>query len=124
MVTQALKICTMNKKKPQDEKRLVYSTDPGFALGPDGHQQQATADPGEQPLKIRLDRKQRGGKTVTLIEGFIGTSSDLEQLTKQLKISCGTGGSAKEWTIIMQGDQRDKLHTWLLQKGYKKTRLL
>jgi translation initiation factor 1 len=114
----------MNKNKPAQDNRLVYSTDPGFVLGADGRQQEPTAEPAQQTLKIRLDRKQRGGKTVTLVEGFIGFSSDLEKLTKELKTSCGTGGSTKEGTVIIQGDQREKLLSWLLQKGYKKTKLL
>ena len=76
----------------------------------------------DQKLKIRLDTKQRAGKAVTLVEGFIGQEQDLEDLGKKLKGFCGTGGSAKDREIIVQGDQRDKVLQWLLKNGYTKTK--
>ncbi len=76
----------------------------------------------QQKLKIRLETKHRGGKTVSLIEGFIGTGGDLEDLGKKLKNFCGTGGSAKDGEIIVQGDQREKILQWLLKNGYKQTK--
>lgn len=111
----------MSKKGKTDNKGFVYSTDPDFKFE---HEQetQATLPPAQQKLKVRLDSRNRGGKTVTLVEGFIGTDSDLQDLGKQLKSYCGTGGSAKDGEIIVQGEQRDKVLQWLLQKGYKQTK--
>jgi translation initiation factor 1 len=69
-------------------------------------------------LRIRLETKHRGGKAATVITGFIGREEDLEDLSKKLKTHCGTGGSAKDGEIIIQGDQRPKVLAWLLQQGY------
>jgi translation initiation factor 1 len=73
-------------------------------------------------LKIRLDTKHRAGKAVTLVEGFVGTDEDLQDLGKKLKNYCGTGGSAKGGEIIVQGDQRDKVLQWLQKNGYKQSK--
>ena len=83
---------------------------------------QETLSPKEQKLRIRLETKHRGGKTASLIEGFTGKEEDLEELGKKLKNFCGTGGSAKDGEIIIQGDQSDKVLQWLLKNGYEKTK--
>jgi translation initiation factor 1 len=57
-----------------------------------------------------------------LVEGFVGTEEDLESLGKSLKNYCGTGGSAKDGEVIIQGDQRDKVLQWLQKSGYKNAR--
>lgn len=111
----------MNKKNKPDIRGFVYSTDPDFNFEP-GQDNIDTPVPAEQKLRIRLDTKNRAGKAVTLIEGFIGQPNDLEQLGKKLKAYCGTGGSAKDGEIIVQGDQRDKVLQWLLKNGYSKTK--
>jgi len=72
--------------------------------------------------KIKLETKHRAGKAVTLVTGFTGTEDDLEKLGKTLKNFCGTGGSAKDAEIIVQGDQRDKVLQWLLKNGYTQTK--
>lgn len=106
----------MNKKKPGSHG-IVYSTDPAFRLEED-LPAEVTVPSNQQRLRIKLDTKQRAGKAVTLVEGFAGKKEDLEELGKKLKTHCGTGGSAKDGTIIVQGDQRDKILQWLLKNGY------
>lgn len=108
----------MSKKK-SSSGGIVYSTDPSFKPIEEEYSEQPTLPPAQQQLKIRLDTKHRGGKTVSLIDGFIGMNDDLESLSKQLKAFCGTGGSAKDGQIIIQGDHRQKILQWLQKKGYK-----
>lgn len=110
----------MSKKKP-DSKGFVYSTNPDFSFQPEEEYIQTLAAE-KQRLRVRLDTKHRGGKTVTLVEGFIGNAEDLADLGKKLKSFCGTGGSAKDGEIIVQGDQRDKVLQWLLKNDYKLTK--
>jgi translation initiation factor 1 len=112
----------MSKKKIQSLGGLVYSTDPNFKLPDESFEQQETIEPSQQKLKIRLDTKHRAGKAVTLVEGFIGTTADMEELGKKLKSFCGTGGSVKDGEIIVQGDNRDKVLQWLLKNGYKSSK--
>ena len=111
----------MSKKSKSDTRGFVYSTDPNFSFEPEVNNSE-TLLPAQQKLKIRLDTKHRGGKAVTLVEGFIGKEEDLEELGKKLKSFCGTGGSAKDGEIIVQGDQRDKVLQWLVKNGYKQSR--
>ncbi len=112
----------MNKKNKSDVRGFIYSTDPNFSFEPAQDEILETLPPAKQPLRIRLDTKQRAGKAVTLITGFIGTSDDAEKLGKQLKNFCGTGGSVKDAEIIVQGDQRDKVLQWLLKNSYSATK--
>ena len=112
----------MNKKNKNDKHGFVYSTDPNFRFEEEADEIQDTLSAKEQKLKVRLETKHRGGKTVTLIQGFIGKEEDLEELGKKLKNSCGTGGSAKDGEIIIQGDQREKVFQWLLKNGFDKSK--
>lgn len=114
----------MSKKNTPDKRGFVYSTDPNFRFEEEDASQRDTLIPDKQKLKVRLDTKQRGGKAVTLVEGFIGTEEDEIALGKNLKNFCGTGGSVKDGEILVQGDQRDKVLQWLLKNGYKNTRKL
>jgi translation initiation factor 1 len=112
----------MSKKKLQSLGGLVYSTDPNFKLPDVVSEEQETIEPSQQKLKIRLDTKHRAGKAVTLIEGFIGSITDREDLGKKLKSFCGTGGSVKDGEIIVQGDNREKVLQWLMKNGYKSSK--
>lgn len=109
----------MSKKKIQSLGGLVYSTDPDFKLPDENREGPATIESSQQKLRIRLDTKHRAGKAVTLVEGFIGTMADMEDLGKKLKSFCGTGGSVKDGEIIVQGDNREKIVQWLQKNGYK-----
>jgi|SRR5436190_15764029 len=108
----------MSKKNKPDSRGFVFSTDPNFKFEEEHHCSE-TLLPPQQKLKVRLDTKHRAGKAVTLVEGFIGKEEDLENLGKKLKSFCGTGGSAKDGEIIIQGDQRDKVMQWFGKNGYK-----
>jgi len=108
----------MSKKKRRFQNGLAYSTDPDLEV--DSYEEEVdTPPPEEQILRIRLDTKHRRGKTVTLIDGFIGAQEDLKNLGKELKTFCGTGGSAKEGEIIIQGDVREKVKEYLQKEGYR-----
>ena len=110
----------MKKKKP-DSKGFVYSTDPNFHFEEEQNDIEIFT-PAQQKLKIRLDTKHRAGKAVTLVEGFMGRDEDLQELGKKLKTFCGTGGSAKDGEIIIQGDQREKTLQWLRHNGYSQSK--
>ena len=105
--------------KKGDKNGIVFSTNPDYKFEPEEDELIETLDPAKQVLRIWLDRKNRGGKDATLVKGFIGTSDDLEALGKTLKTKCGTGGTAKDGEIIIQGDMRDKVLELLLKMGYK-----
>ena len=98
---------------------MVFSTNPDFEYTTTEEQEATTLSPAQQNLRVWLDRKQRGGKTVTLVKGFVGTESDLTELGRMLKSKCGVGGSAKDGEIIIQGDHRDRVVELLTAAGYK-----
>ena len=98
---------------------MVYSTNPDFEYKTDEVEEQDTLEPAKQDLRVWLDRKQRGGKVVTLIKGFVGREEDLGDLAKMLKTKCGVGGAAKDGEILIQGDHRDRVVELLLKAGYR-----
>jgi translation initiation factor 1 len=106
------------------KKRLgvVFSTDPDFNYEEETEDEPQTLDPSKQNLIVSIDRKGRAGKQVTLVTGFVGTSDDLADLGRILKVKCGVGGSAKDGEITIQGDHRDKVVALLCEMGYKAKR--
>lgn len=112
----------MAKKENNDWKErlnIVYSTNPDYTYQKEEQEEQETLDPQKQTLRISIDRKKRKGKSVTLVEGFVGSDDDLKELAKTLKTKCGVGGSAKDGEIIIQGEFRQKVAELLKQAGYK-----
>jgi len=105
----------MSKNKREG---IVYSTNPSFIYD-DNETKPLTPAPKMQDLRVMLDKKQRAGKKVTLVKGFVGATEDLNELGKLLKTSCGVGGTVKDGEIIIQGDFRERIMALLLQKGYK-----
>lgn len=108
--------------KKNKRKDIVYSTNPDFEYETESHDDEETLNPGDQLLYVELDRKQRKGKTVTLITNFVGTEEDLIDLGKTLKSKCGTGGSAKDGEIIIQGEKREQVMELLEEMGYQTKR--
>lgn len=108
------------------KKRLniVYSTNPDYHYQEEENDEDQTLDQDKQRLKISLDKRNRKGKAVTLISGFIGVEKDLQDLGKLLKNKCGVGGSVKDGEIIIQGDQREKILEILNKEGYAKSRII
>lgn len=98
---------------------MVYSTNPDFEYTADETPEEETLPPGQQNLRVWLDRKQRAGKVVTLVRGFVGRDEDLQELARMLKTKCGVGGAAKEGEIIIQGDHRDRVVDLLTRSGYR-----
>ena len=109
----------MKKKPTSSGNGIVFSTNPSFQWEPE-EAAPATLLPAQQELRIQLDKKQRAGKVVTLITGFVGAEADLEELGKTLRNFCGTGGSAKDGLILVQGDQREKVFQCLQKKAIQK----
>lgn len=108
----------MSKKK-DNRSPFVYSTDPSFDPSAGEGSYETTLPVSEQLLRVTMETKHRAGKTVTLITGFIGLAEDMADLGKQLKNHCGTGGTAKDGEIVLQGDHREKVRTWLLKNNYR-----
>lgn len=104
--------------KKNKRKDVVYSTNPNYGFSFDDEEQEQTLEPFQQSLSVMIDRKQRKGKSVTLIEGFVGSTDDLKDLGKLLKSKCGVGGSVKDGDIIIQGEVRDKVMDLLKAEGY------
>ncbi|MFT5168606.1 MAG: translation initiation factor 1 [Saprospiraceae bacterium] len=111
----------MSKKKTNRDD-LVYSSNPDYDFNQGAEEEESDSPPGDQSLRVFLDRKKRKGKEVTLIAGFQGSEASLKELGSFLKSKCGVGGSVKDGEILIQGNHRDKVLQLLLDKGYAKTK--
>lgn len=109
-------------KKQKDRVNIVYSTNPNFQYQLDEEDIQETLPENQQKLYVSIDKKQRAGKEVTLIEGFIGEDDDLKELGKSLKSKCGVGGTAKDGIILIQGNFKEKIFELLIKEGYTQTK--
>lgn len=116
------KLCYMADNDWKKRLGVVYSTNPDFKYEQEDSSEAETLAPEKQRLVVRIDRRQRAGKQVTLVEGFVGSSDDLAALAKTLKTKCGVGGTAKDGEITIQGDLRDKVVTLLQGMGYNAKR--
>ena len=106
----------------KDRLNVVYSTNPNFQYESNEEEEQETLPQNQQKLRVSMEKKGRGGKTVTLIRGFIGTEDDLKDLGKLLKTKCGVGGSVKDEEIIIQGDFKQRVIDLLKAEGYTQTK--
>ena len=105
--------------KNKGRKDVVYSTNPDFEYEYDEENEDETLASNQQDLRVMLDKKNRKGKAVTLVTGFVGTNDDLKDLGKMLKSKCGVGGTVKDGEIMIQGDFRDKIVDLLTKEDYK-----
>lgn len=114
------------QKTPNVERKkrsgVVYSTNPDFEYSEEKEEECPTLPANQQKLRLNMERAGRGGKTVTIIKGFVGEEKDLNALCKLLKQKCGVGGAAKDGEIIIQGDHRQRLVEILKKEGYTQTR--
>lgn len=106
----------------KDRLNIVYSTNPDFKYETDEEENTETLDKKQQKLRVSIEKKGRGGKTVTLITGFVGNDNDLKELGKLLKTKCGVGGSAKDGEIIIQGEFKQRIIDILKAEGYTQTK--
>lgn len=97
---------------------VVFSTNPDFEYQTSAESEATTLPPAKQNLKVWLDRL-KGGRVATVVRGFVGSDDDLAALGKELKKSCGVGGTAKDGEIIIQGDHRDRVVELLTRGGYR-----
>ena len=106
----------------KDRLNIVYSTNPDFKYETDEEENTETLDKKQQKLRVNIEKKGRGGKTDTLITGFVGNDNDLKELGKLLKTKCGVGGSAKDGEIIIQGEFKQRIIDILKAEGYTQTK--
>lgn len=117
-----LNIIHMKGNDWKDRLNIVYSTNRDFEYESYSEEEEETLPKEQQKLRVSIEKKGRGGKTVTLIKGFVGTEDDLKELAKSLKSQCGVGGTAKEGEIIIQGEFKQRIIDILKAKGYTQTK--
>lgn len=106
----------------KERLNVVYSTNPGFKYETTDEEEAETPEKSRQKLRVSIEKKGRGGKTVTLVSGFTGREDDLKELGKLLKTKCGVGGSVKEGEIIIQGEFKQRIIELLKSEGYSQTK--
>ncbi|MCB0477477.1 MAG: translation initiation factor [Crocinitomicaceae bacterium] len=106
-------------KSKKNRIDIVYSTNKDFNYDYEEELEEETLEPGDQDLRVQIDRKNRKGKEATLVTGFIGSDEDLKELGKTLKSKCGVGGSAKDGEILIQGNHKEKVFQILVDIGYR-----
>ena len=115
-----------NKEKTDIDRKkrvgVVFSTNPDYEYSDDSQEETNTLPKNQQKLRLNMERAGRGGKTVTLVKGFVGSDKDINALCKLLKQKCGVGGSVKDGEIIIQGDHRQRLVEVLKKEGYTQTK--
>ena len=115
-----------NKEKTEIDRKkrigVVYSTNPDYEYSDDSQEEADTLPKNQQKLRLNMERAGRGGKTVTLVKGFVGSDKDITALCKLLKQKCGVGGSVKDGEIIIQGDHRHRLEKKKKKEGYTQTK--
>ena len=115
-----------NKEKTEIDRKkrigVVYATNPDYEYSDDSQEEADTLPKNQQKLRLNMERAGRGGKTITLVKGFVGSDKDINALCKLLKQKCGVGGSVKDGEIIIQGDHRQRLVEILKKEGYTQTK--
>lgn len=106
----------------KDRLNIVYSTNPDFKYENMEEKEIDTLPQNQQKLRVSIEKKGRGGKTVTLVKGFIGTENDLKELGKFLKNKCGVGGTCKDAEILIQGDFKQRIIELLKTEGYTQSK--
>lgn len=114
----------MKENDWKNRLEVVYSTNPDFQYQTEEQDEIVTLAKKKQNLRVSLDKKNRGGKIVTLVTGFVGTEDDLKEIGKFLKTKCGVGGAVKDGEIIIQGDFKIKVAELLKKEGYEKTKII
>lgn len=112
----------MKKNDWKDRLNIVYSTNPDFNYQLDEEEEPSTVDPKQQKLRVSIEKKGRGGKTVTVISGFIGPEDDLKELGRLLKTKCGVGGAVKDGEILIQGEFKQRIIDLLKAEGFSQTK--
>lgn len=112
----------MKKNDWKDRLNIVYSTNPDFCYETEAAPETPTPDKRQQRLRVSIEKKGRGGKTVTVVAGFTGTEDDLKELARLLKSKCGVGGAAKDGEILIQGELKQRVIDLLKAEGYSQTK--
>jgi translation initiation factor 1 len=112
----------MKKNDWKERLNIVYSTNPNFAYETEDCDEQETLPKNVQKLRVRIEKNHRGGKTVTIVSGFVGNETDIKELSKLLKTKCGVGGSVKDGELLIQGEFKEKVVELLKKEGYTQTK--
>lgn len=112
----------MKQNDWKERLNVVYSTNPNYQYETEETTEDETLPKEKQNLRVSIEKKGRGGKTVTIVNGFVGTENDLKEMERLLKNKCGVGGSSKEGQILIQGDLRVKVTELLKKEGYSRTK--